>query len=258
MVVYSPFNLVAFTNSIKSKTAVIFISGLSDNLLHPKYSIEVMNYCTNHQLLFIQPQLRSFPYYGLHPLQHDSEDLSCLLQFYDPQIDQYILIGHSTGCQDIIYLLKQNHYNKAEKIKCCILQGPVSDREYEEICVNPGVGGLLEEFNGKDIFYYRGTPFILKRFESLFVKDGDDDMFSVDLEDEKFRNLNPRAVSFHFVLSEKDEYVVQPLEVIQQKFKLVPHSTVFVVEGADHALTSGASKVFLDYLHTVINKYRLN
>ncbi|KAG0435108.1 UPF0613 protein PB24D3.06c [Dictyocoela muelleri] len=115
-------NLLALHNNIKSNKSVIFISGMFGNLLSPPYVYNIYNFCTENKIFFVQPQLRSFPNYGLKTIDDDVKDITDLINFFE--IKEIIFIGHSTGCQDIFYSLNTN-------ILLAILQGPVSDREAE-------------------------------------------------------------------------------------------------------------------------------
>ena len=42
---------------------------------------------------------------------------------------RFVLVGHSTGCQDVVALLARGG-PRARRVVACVLQAPVSDREY--------------------------------------------------------------------------------------------------------------------------------
>ena len=54
----------------------------------------------------------------------DCEDIEALLLYLEKEFNysQYFLMGHSTGCQDIVYFLKNSELAKKVKISSCILQ----------------------------------------------------------------------------------------------------------------------------------------
>ena len=69
--------------------------------------------------------------FGNTTIWDDVEDIKEILKHIinNNEIKDIFLIGHSTGCQDILCLFKKE-INKEFPIRKCILQGPVSDRDF--------------------------------------------------------------------------------------------------------------------------------
>ncbi|KAK6089722.1 hypothetical protein P3W45_001224 [Vairimorpha bombi] len=233
-------NLIAFTNKKHSQLNIILIGGLDHNILSLPYTSPLLKFCNDENVRLIIPQFRSHPNYSIHPVDNDIEDLKVLLDTVDGDI---ILIGNSTGCQDI--LLYCNEYNNMN-IKMCILQGPVSDTEYEESL------GVKYNNQQKDPFLYNNRIYIEDRFSSLFIRDGKEDLFSSYKEDTHYRNLNKNKYDLMFVISKKDEYIINSID---HKLKLVENSQVYILEDGDHFLTDKKSQdEFFNLLRSSIKR----
>ena len=116
---------------IKLTKAIICINGLTGHL----YNNQLFNRMTQtiqNDYLIILTQLRSSgSSFGMVTLQNDVEDLDLILQHLTtiiPSLNELYLLGHSTGCQDIVKSLEMKLHYKYP-IKKCILQAPVSDRD---------------------------------------------------------------------------------------------------------------------------------
>lgn len=222
-------DLKAYSNGIESDTKIVFIGGLGCNLHIGPFTASLSRYCSDRSYEFIMPQLRSQPNFGLFTIEDDVEDLEKLLK---PMNGDVVLIGNSTGCQDIVCYL--NRTGKGN-VRLAILQGAVSDVEYEEH-INKDLNDLLTEVRGMEpsiAFQYRGSYITPQRFLDLFSRNGKEDMFSSYLEDEAFRSLNTTGVHMLFVISGKDEYGVIDIE---SKLKLVRNSKVRRISNGTHVL----------------------
>lgn len=176
--------------------------------------------------MYIQPIFRSHPNFGLFTLDDDNEELTSLYnQFANTEI---IFIGSSTGCQNILF-------SNAIKNRLCILIGPVSDREYEEN-KNKNILDIYKKKieNMHDIFCYNGNLYQKERWKDFYLAGGRDDLFSSDLDDKHFQNLN-KGNNLHFVICENDEFCVISNK---EKLKLVPKSILHVLKGANHFCTN--------------------
>lgn len=222
-------NLIAFSNNTKSKITIILIGGLDHNLLSLPYTYNLYKFCKKYKLELIIPQFRSHPHFGIHDINDDIEDLDTLLKSLHNNI---ILIGNSTGCQDI--LLYINKFNNKKIIKC-FLQAPVSDTEYKEY---PNIKN--EYFNFNDVIYKKS------RYDSLYQKYNIEDIFSSYLEINHFKNLNKFNYQLIFIISENDEYVIKS---INKKLKYVPNSKIYIIKNGDHFLTAKKyQKLFLNFI----------
>jgi pimeloyl-ACP methyl ester carboxylesterase len=134
--------------------------------------------------------------FGLSSLAQDCEEIDKLVETLIEQFssESIILIGHSTGCQDIVLYLKiGKHINH---IRGAVLQAPVSDREYlsefQEVVDNLQLAQqLIKEGKEQHLMppmqVFPRQAITAYRFHSLVSRFGDDDMFSSDFTDEELK-----------------------------------------------------------------------
>jgi pimeloyl-ACP methyl ester carboxylesterase len=211
-------NLVAFeSGSLSSNQCFILIGGLTDGLLALPYveklSSKLESLSKPYSL--IQPLFRSSNLqYGWHTIQHDIEDLNTLINYLinnKNNLERIILMGHSTGCQDIIHYLRQ--IKKHPKIIRVILQGPVSDRQY--LCRLSSTKEQLDYCykNKQNVEewlprYLHDPPLTIQRCLSLNEKNSIEDLFSSDLNDEELKNIYDEIhTPITWIWSRQDEYV---------------------------------------------------
>ncbi|GMH65269.1 hypothetical protein TrRE_jg7595 [Triparma retinervis] len=142
---------------------------------------------------FVNPTLRSSSLqFGFGSLDDDVSDLEDLLQYLtslNPSTTPpptFVLVGHSTGCQQTVHYLRTSP--NAEAITGAILQAPASDREttednakWCEMAENMINEGKADEFLPRAAFW---APITASRFSSLYTRVADgDDYFSSDLTD---------------------------------------------------------------------------
>ncbi len=118
---------------------IVNIGGMGDGLLALPWTNALVNKCSSYELkhkskvTVVQPLLSSSNgQWGVHSLSEDSEELSSLfikLQSICPR--KIILIGHSTGCQNILNFTQSHLENTSQYgIAAAILQSPIPDRMY--------------------------------------------------------------------------------------------------------------------------------
>jgi len=229
---FNNIGLLAFENGIESSKNVILIGGLGDTMLSLSFSKGLDELCRKNNYKFIIPQLRSQPNFRMHMVDEDIEDIYAIVNLLEGDT---VLIGHSTGCQDaLLYLEKHGSRN----IKGIILQAPVSDIE----CLSPKAirknAKIMSNFDQSDSLYAEicGKIWLKERFESLYLRNGREDLFSSYLEDScytKWRNLGTRILS---VVSGNDEFCTKDMT---SKLELM--GIVKVIDGADHGLTQESS-----------------
>lgn len=120
----------------ESSAAIVLIGGLSDGFLTIPYTKFLGGKLKDLNISLVQLVLRSsYSAYGTHTLQDDLDDIQDLLLILSRDFgkQKLILLGHSTGCQDIMWLC--SHWGTMNDdckklIIGGILQAPVSDREY--------------------------------------------------------------------------------------------------------------------------------
>lgn len=192
-----------------------------------------------------------------------------------------VLLGHSTGCQDVMeYLVGAGHETRSP-IDGGILQAPVSDREaivasldpkvYEESCkiaqgmVDRGLGEDIMPSNAPKIF--GPAPVCARRWLSLASPnhDGDDDYFSSDLSDEQlmksFGGL-PAKTPLCILFSGSDEHMPKTIDMaaLMQKWigfvergsGKIDEENSGVVEKATHNLAGNPEEVVSDLVKRVI------
>jgi len=180
---HSESNLACFCSGQldlrRSKCLVVFVGGLTDRLHSKRYLVPLSQRLESRGGTLVQPILSSAGLgYGTSSLLQDAIEIGWLLRFLHNEscangpaclltagghqeaaeatgctMPPVCFIGHSTGCQDALFLAdylhsceKQSleHFIGVHKLKGLVLQGPVSDRELAEKCYDPTEGAMLE------------------------------------------------------------------------------------------------------------------
>lgn len=198
-----------FSSDVKTNCAVVFIGGLTDGLLSAPYlrplSVALRE---GKRATLVQPLLSSsYGGFGTASLETDAKELLDLLRYLTANrgFERFVLIGHSTGCQDIVHFFrKYGGTPEASAVYGAVLQGPVSDRECMRYAPPGGgepqvpdallekVEKMIHEGNGKmpvsGWLCYGRFPISADRLWSLCGKKLTlDDMFSSDLTDDELR-----------------------------------------------------------------------
>jgi hypothetical protein len=221
--------------------------------------------------------------WGTSSLQQDVKELSkCVSYFRGIKSGKIILMGHSTGCQDVMeYLIGPGHETR-EPIDGGILQAPASDREsivlamdskvYEESC--KVAQEMLDAGDGEEIMpkkvtkgFFSPAPVSAKRWLSLASPnhDGDDDYFSSDLSDDQLMKsfgALPARSPLCVLFSGSDEHMPKTLDMaalIQKWARFVKkgngkvdEENSGVVKGASHNLAGNLEDVVQDLLSRVL------
>ena len=254
--------------------SIVFIHGLTEGFLQPAYVRPLAECLGQSGFRFFQPLLRSsYSGWGKASLDDDAADLKDFINHIrqDRGATRIFLIGHSTGCQDIVHFLKAC---KIDDIMAVILQGAVSDREaFDVIC--KGDKEMMElrhrmreeavtmapsEFLPREAarLVREGDALIAQRFLSLDGNRTLDDMFSSDLPDEymkqRFANI---LVPVLIVQSLKDEYLPSHANAAELGSRIgrnFPNGRCICLDG-DHAL-NGQHETFLaavrDFVERVV------
>jgi len=255
------YKLVAFESGLLlSSRCLILLGGLTDGLLSLPY---VERLSSKLDLLskpysLIQPLLRSSNLqYGWHTINNDIEDLKTLINYLinnRNNLESIILMGHSTGCQDIIHYLRQDKIYP--KILQVILQGPVSDRQYlSELSSTKDQLNYCYK-NNKNINewlprYLHDPPLTIERCLSLNEINSIEDLFSSDLTDEQLKNIYKNInIPITWIWSKQDEYVPNHIKdqvenFVKNKLANKTNSTFILLENADHAITNEQEQIFM-------------
>ncbi|XP_051127981.1 UPF0613 protein PB24D3.06c isoform X2 [Andrographis paniculata] len=179
------------------KQQVIFVGGLSEGFLATEYLEPLANALEKEHWSLVQLLLSSsYSGYGASSLKQDAMELDQLLRYfiYKEESDGVVLLGHSTGCQDIVHYMRRNAMCSMA-VRGAILQAPVSDREYK--ATFPETASMID-LASKMISDGRASewmpreanpdsPITAYRYHSLFGYNGDDDMFSSDFSESQLK-----------------------------------------------------------------------
>ncbi|CAF1068870.1 unnamed protein product [Rotaria sordida] len=257
----SKSNLVAFeSGSLLSSRCLILIGGLTDGLLSLPYveklSSKLESLSKPYSL--IQPLFRSSNLqYGWHTIDDDIQDLNILIDYLinnRNHLLSIILMGHSTGCQDIIHYLRQQ--KKHPKIHRVILQGPVSDRQYLSTLssTKDQLDYCLNHLENKKEWlprYLHDPPLTIERCLSLNQENSIEDLFSSDLSDEQLKNIYENIETpITWIWSKQDEYVPDNIKdqvenFVKNKLANKKDSTFLLLEKADHVVNDQQEQIYL-------------
>jgi hypothetical protein len=207
--------LVMFTSGPDvrdSEGTVVFVGGLTDGPMGLAYLPALAAALEAKRWRLCQPTLSSsYLGFGVSDLDKDVEELDLVLDRIlasanrdatrkkdeNENAHAVALVGHSTGCQDIVHFLKRGRHKDA--ITAAVLQAPVSDRE--AMCMEHGseaieaahdAARLMMESGDGDSLMPRSTPGVFgapvtaARYFSLSGRMTLDDMFSSDLTESEF------------------------------------------------------------------------
>ncbi|MCO5554328.1 hypothetical protein L7F22_007857 [Adiantum nelumboides] len=127
--------------SPSSANVLIFIPGLTDTLGTVPYLDELAANIAELDFSLVQPQLSSsLGGFGLSSLEADAQELELVIKFLQEQrksrdrqgapagLGKVVLMGHSTGCQDIAHFFALADRRRSQTVHGAVLQAPVSDR----------------------------------------------------------------------------------------------------------------------------------
>lgn len=180
----SPGSLQAFESPAvhQFERYAIFLGGLTDGLLACQYVEELAAMCHSKGWAVVQPILSSsYTGYGCSSLNRDVDELSELTAYLEKtrQVSALAMIGHSTGCQDTVQFMATGPTSIREKMRVCVLQAPVSDREAWALEADADgrerllrkAQQLVAEGRGCDLLpelHYGFVPITAYRYSSLF------------------------------------------------------------------------------------------
>uniref|UniRef100_A0A7S4C6B5 AB hydrolase-1 domain-containing protein n=1 Tax=Chrysotila carterae TaxID=13221 RepID=A0A7S4C6B5_CHRCT len=192
---------------------VIYLGGLTDGLLACPYVDQLSEACGDQQLSMVQPVLSSsYSGFGCCSLDSDVKQLCELVVYMQKEkgMHEFILVGHSTGCQIAVHFLARAPSALRRTIRGAVLQAPVSDRESNAADTPSGpqwashglssqeehdtllreAQGLVASGRGETLLatkYYGVVPITAARYSSLNARGGTDDYFSSDYSDSELQ-----------------------------------------------------------------------
>ena len=194
----SPGSLQAFESPAQhtSSKFCVYIGGLTDGLLACAYVPGLASCAENAGWALVQPIISSsYAGYGTGSLDRDAEELGVLLRYLvrERGATSFALIGHSTGCQDIVQFMKVADDDVRALVRVAVLQAPVSDREAatlegsaaDRAAMLKKAEAMIKDGRGDEIItlQYGFVPLSASRFASLTGRGGPDDVFSSDFTD---------------------------------------------------------------------------
>eukprot|EP00897_Mesotaenium_endlicherianum_P006887 jgi/Mesen1/6226/ME000320S05418 len=241
---------VAFQSGT-SKKHVIVLGGLTDGFFATRYVPPLAEALVKNGWSLVQTLLSSsYIGYGIASLDQDAEEMEELINYLvtEEHSEGVVLVGHSTGCQDIVHYMKRDmEHSKA--VLGAVLQAPVSDREF--LATLPeSAGGLevaekmIQEGKGEELMPRHvnpHAPITALRYYSLGGKGGLDDLFSSDFSDEelesKLRHMS--NVACQVIFSMEDEFVPDSVnkEHLAKRLAAALGTTDLVELDGDHALS---------------------
>ncbi|MCO5597215.1 hypothetical protein L7F22_051291 [Adiantum nelumboides] len=235
------------------KAQVIFLGGLTDGLIATEYIEPLAHALEVEKWSLVQPLLSSsYAGFGTSSLKQDAMELDQLITYL---IDKegscgVMLLGHSTGCQDIVHYMRMGtDYSRV--VRGIILQAPVSDREYRATL--PGTAGMIDlavemikQGRSMDLMPREAAPeapITAYRYHSLCAFLGDDDMFSSDLTDQQLRARLGHMSRVHcqVIFSMADEYVpayVNKKALVERLCKAMGGAEKVEIEWGNHSLSN--------------------
>ncbi|GLT81467.1 hypothetical protein SLA2020_528520 [Shorea laevis] len=232
---------------------VIFIGGLTDGFLATEY-LEPLAIALDKEKWSLVQFLMSSSYsgYGTTSLKQDALELDQLISYLinKENSEGVVLLGHSTGCQDIVHYM---HTNAAcsRAVRAAILQAPVSDREYratlpETAAMIDLASSMIKEGQGSELMPNEAdpsAPITAYRYHSLCAYMGDDDMFSSDLSDDQLKQRlgHMTTIPCQVIFSMADEYVpeyVDKKSLVARLCRALGDAEKVEIEYGNHSLSN--------------------
>ncbi|XP_027332058.1 UPF0613 protein PB24D3.06c isoform X2 [Abrus precatorius] len=207
----------------------------------------------------------SYSGYGTSSLQQDAKELDQLINYLINKEDSegVALLGHSTGCQDIVNYMRTN-YACSRAVRAAIFQAPVSDREYQATLPHTAsmidlAAKMISEGRGLELMPREAdpsAPITAYRYHSLCSYNGDDDMFSSDLSDDQLRMRLGHMSNTHcqVIFSMADEYVpdyVDKKALVERLCRAMGGAEKVEIEYGNHSLSNRveeAVNAIIDFL----------
>lgn len=250
---YGPKAMQVAFKSGNYKQQVIFIGGLTDGFLATEYLGPLAIALDKEKWSLVQFLMSSsYNGFGTSTLQQDATELDQLINYLINKEDSegVVLLGHSTGCQDIVYYMRTNAAC-ARAVRAAILQAPVSDREYratlpETAAMIDLASNMIREGRGSELMPTEAdpcAPITAHRYHSLCAYNGDDDMFSSDLSDDQLKTKlgHMSTLPCQVIFSMADEYVPEYVDkkpLVERLCRAMGGAEKAEIEHGNHSLSN--------------------
>jgi hypothetical protein len=224
----------------------------------------------------------SYSGWGTSSVSKDvTEIAACVAYFRTIKKGKLVIMGHSTGSQDVLEYLTGTSSEARPHVDGGILHAPVSDREAMQALLSEEVLNdtvtqaqkMVDAGRGEDILpptaattIFGETPVCARRWLSLASPnhDGDDDLFSTDLTDEQlgrtFGSL-PAETSLCILMMGSDEYVPPSIDkktllerwigIDEKRGARIDRLCSGVVESATHSMTGNSEETIQTFIYKV-------
>jgi alpha-beta hydrolase superfamily lysophospholipase len=278
--------LIAFEHvtpsSQNAHNIILWAGGLGDGIHTVAYPAIVAQQLPAGWSLAQMQLLSSLNGWGTGSLQRDVKEIAQCVDYFrrlNGENSKIVVMGHSTGCQDVMEYVTGKGHEQRPKIDGAILQAPVSDREgLPSIMAPEAYKNIIEtaeafvrEGRANDALpgavtgsYLGRLPVSAYRWLSLLKEHGDDDYFSSDLPDEKLQTTFgafPAHTPLLILFSGADEHVPQHVDVqglVERWSKVVKGSqgrlgtASGVVPGAHHNLDEDSDDIVQELVRRVV------
>ncbi|KAF3034536.1 hypothetical protein E8E11_001159 [Didymella keratinophila] len=275
------------SNDKDTPNTLLWIGGLGDGLLTVQYPSTIARSLGPDWAIAEVLLSSSYKGWGTSSLAKDARELAQCVEYFQKLRPRkmVVLMGHSTGCQDIMEYLVGKGHDTRPSINAAILQGGVSDREAWDFLLTSdeekqSCAAVLAEAqhliaSGKEketvprsnniVQKELGAPISAYRTHSLLAKGGDDDYFSTDLSDATLRGTFariPKHVRVMFLLGSEDPFVHESTDkrallgrwarFVKEGGAGVDEVHGGVVEGGHHNLDGDPEEVVGDLVKRVV------
>lgn len=280
------------TSSLPSSSTIqntfLFIGGLGDSPLTVRYPSTLSSFLPTSWYLAEVTLTSSAGGWGTSTLARDASELGKCVAYFKAlrPSGKVVLMGHSTGCQDVMEYLVGAGCDTRPGVDGAILQAAVSDREgwgaivsddaslkqsLEETValatswVSRGDGDAILPKKGNKVLEMFDTPCTAYRAHSLLAKRGDDDYFSTDLDDETLKGSFgriPARTKAMFLWGRRDPYIPRGVDqdgtlkrwarIVKDGGGRVDEVNGGVVEEATHNLNDDKEEVVKDLVGRVV------
>lgn len=249
---YGPKSIQVAFKTGDYKQQVIFIGGLTDGFLATDYLEPLAIALDNEKWSLVQLLMSSsYSGYGTSSLEQDAMEIDQLISYLinKENSEGVVLLGHSTGCQDIVHYMRTNAAC-SRAVRAAILQAPVSDREYratlpETAAMIDLATSMIKEGLGSDLMPKEAdpSPITAYRYNSLCAYMGDDDMFSSDLNEHQLRMRlgHMSSTPCQVIFSMDDEYVPEYVDkkaLVERLCRVMGGAEKVEIEYGNHSLSN--------------------